>query len=305
MRPRRAAADDDQHGGQRPPTASRVPELDHAAATTSTAPSPTMMPLTGTREMSTKPVTTVPTMAPAVPIAESLPTTVPVSLRLVSRSLVTIGVTAARIVPGTMIANVDDEHQQYAAIERAGRAHGERSCRHCHPGHRQQRTERPARRHQVGHPTPGPGAHGDGSQRNADDQGARLQGEPEVRRQQPQRHHLDDKHAGRGTEDQCRRGVPTKLGESGSTTAVSPDLLLIAGLPATLAPLRELRSFGAERGVVTVAGMHHGGVVKAVEDLAFKIIHQGSEVLWSCWSCPGPPGNRLSPVNRCVMPVSA
>ena len=66
-----------------------------------------MMTLTGSREMRTKPVTTVPTMAPAVPIAESFPTTVPVSLRLVSRSLVTIGVTAARNVPGTMIANVE------------------------------------------------------------------------------------------------------------------------------------------------------------------------------------------------------
>ena len=66
-----------------------------------------MMPLTGRREMRMKPVTTVPTMAPVVPIAESLPTIVPVSFRLVSRSLVTIGVTAARVVPGTMMANVD------------------------------------------------------------------------------------------------------------------------------------------------------------------------------------------------------
>jgi hypothetical protein len=33
-------------------------------------------------------------------------------------------------------------------------------------------------------------------------------------------------------------------------------------LPAPLAPRREMRSFGIERGVVTVAGMHHRGVVK-------------------------------------------
>ena len=39
-----------------------------------------------------------------------------------------------------------------------------------------------------------------------------------------------------------------------------------------------MRSFGTERGVVTVAGMHHRGVVKTVEDLAFKIIHQGREI---------------------------
>ena len=62
-----------------------------------------MIPLIGTREISTKPVTTVPTIAPAVPIPDSLPTTVPVSVRLVSRILVTIGVMAASSVPGTMI----------------------------------------------------------------------------------------------------------------------------------------------------------------------------------------------------------
>ena len=39
-----------------------------------------MIPLTGTREMRTKPVTTVPTMAPAVPIPDNWPTTVPVSV---------------------------------------------------------------------------------------------------------------------------------------------------------------------------------------------------------------------------------
>src|SRR5215208_763971 len=91
-------------------TADRQPRTRNstaAAATTSATPSPTMMPLTGSLEINTKPVTTVPTMAPAVPIAESLPTIVPVSLRLVSRSLVTIGVTAARNVPGTMIANIE------------------------------------------------------------------------------------------------------------------------------------------------------------------------------------------------------
>ena len=42
-----------------------------AAATTSATPSPTMIPLIGTREIRTNPVTTVPTMAPAVPIPES------------------------------------------------------------------------------------------------------------------------------------------------------------------------------------------------------------------------------------------
>ena len=62
-----------------------------------------MMPVTGTREMSTKPVTTVPTIAPTVAIPESRPTTVPVSSRVVSISLVTMGVTAASSAPGTTI----------------------------------------------------------------------------------------------------------------------------------------------------------------------------------------------------------
>ncbi len=48
----------------------------------------------------------MPKIAPVVPMPESLPTTVPVCARLVSRSLVTIGVTAASSAPGTKIAAV-------------------------------------------------------------------------------------------------------------------------------------------------------------------------------------------------------
>ena len=104
-----------------------------------------------------------------------------------------------------------DQHQQRPAIERARRPYGERSCGHRHSGHRQQRTQRPARRHHIGYSASSPAAQGNGSQRNADDQGARLQGETEVRGQQPQRDHLDDKHASRCAEDQCRRRVPAQL----------------------------------------------------------------------------------------------
>ena len=64
-------------------------------------PRPTRIPLTGTREMRTKPVTTVPTMAPTVPIPDRWPTTAPVWWRLVSRSLITTGVTADSSAPGT------------------------------------------------------------------------------------------------------------------------------------------------------------------------------------------------------------
>ena len=63
------------------------------------------MPVTGTREMSTNPVTTVPKMAPTVPMPESRPTTVPVSLSVVSISLITIGVTADSRAPGITIVS--------------------------------------------------------------------------------------------------------------------------------------------------------------------------------------------------------
>src|SRR5688572_3051842 len=49
-------------------------------------------------------------------------------------------------------------------------------------------------------------------------------------------------------------------------------------LPAPLTPLGEMRSLRAQRGVVSVAGVHHGVVVETVEDLTFKIVHQGCEV---------------------------
>ena len=116
-----------------------------AAATIRAMPSPTMIPLIGTREISTKPVTTVPTIAPAVPIPDSLPTTVPVSVRLVSRILVTIGVMAASSVPGTMIDNaatmVSSRLPPSAAAPRTATG----VDRHGHPGHGQQRTHGPAR----------------------------------------------------------------------------------------------------------------------------------------------------------------
>ena len=59
------------------------------------------MAVTGSREIRTKPVSTVPAIAPAVPTPDSCPTTVPVSASLLSRSFVTIGVTADSSAPGT------------------------------------------------------------------------------------------------------------------------------------------------------------------------------------------------------------
>ena len=63
------------------------------------------MTLTGTREMNTNPVRTVPAIAPIVPSPESCPTTVPVCARVSRRILVTIGVTADSRAPGTRIAS--------------------------------------------------------------------------------------------------------------------------------------------------------------------------------------------------------
>jgi hypothetical protein len=68
-------------------------------------------------------------------------------------------------------------------------------------------------------------------------------------------------------------------------------------LPAPLAPRREMRSFGTERGVVTVAGMHHRGVVKRSKILLSRsftkdVKSSGLLVL------PGPPGNRRGPEDR-------
>ena len=52
-------------------------------------------------------------------------------------------------------------------------------------------------------------------------------------------------------------------------------------LPARLAPRGQLRPLGPQRGVVAVPGTDHRGIVKAGEDLPFKIIHQGGEVFWA------------------------
>lgn len=77
------------------------------AASSNATPSPTMMPVTGTRETSTNPVTTVPTIEPAVPMPDRRPTIVPVCVRDVRRSLVTIGVTADSSAPGTTMVTAD------------------------------------------------------------------------------------------------------------------------------------------------------------------------------------------------------
>ena len=92
-------------------------------------------------------------MAPAVPIPDSCPTTVPVRPRLVSRSFVTIGVTAASRVPGTMMASVatrtSSEPPRVAAPAPANGVTATAT-----PEIAEQRAERPAGRNDVGHPAP-------------------------------------------------------------------------------------------------------------------------------------------------------
>ena len=63
-----------------------------------------MIHVTGTRDTSTNPVSTVPRIAPTVPTPDREPTTAPVSSSRRSLSLVTMGVTAESNQPGTMIA---------------------------------------------------------------------------------------------------------------------------------------------------------------------------------------------------------
>ncbi len=97
-----------------------------------------MMPVTGTREMSTKPVITVPKIAPTVPMPESRPTTVPVSDSVVSISLMTIGVTADSSAPGTMIVSAGHQEEQPGSAL-PGSADQERGARHGRAGECQQR----------------------------------------------------------------------------------------------------------------------------------------------------------------------
>ena len=115
-----------------------------------------MIVLTGTRQISTNPVTTVPAIAPTVPMPDSRPTTDPVSSRLVSRSLVTIGVTAASSAAGHDDGQRRDARTAATRVDRRGRtADRQPASAPPHPGDGQQRPEQPAGRHRsaAGRPT--------------------------------------------------------------------------------------------------------------------------------------------------------
>ena len=104
-RDQRGQPTDEHDDGGHTPAAAAVQHLDRDGGHDEQDAEPDEDPADGTREMSTKPVSTVPTMAPAVPTPDSRPTTAPVSPRLVSWSLVTIGVTADSAAPATKMTS--------------------------------------------------------------------------------------------------------------------------------------------------------------------------------------------------------
>ncbi len=61
--------------------------------------------------------------------------------------------------------------------------------------------------------------------------------------------------------------------------AIAARRVLLGGLPAPLAPLRQVRPLGPQRGVVPVPRVHPGGVGQPVEDLADHAVVQGREAL--------------------------
>ena len=168
------------------------------------------MPLTGTRETSTKPVRIVPTIAPTVPMPDSLPTTVPVSSRLVRSSLVTIGVTAESIAPGTRIVS-DATNVSSVWCGLGDGPDDRRRDRDDDARDPEQRAQQAPWVAPVGGPAAAPGAEGDGAEGDADHQRAGLEGETEVRREQPQRGQLDDED-GRGRAEDQRHGRPVTQG---------------------------------------------------------------------------------------------
>jgi hypothetical protein len=135
-----------------------------------------------------------PTIAPAVSIPATCPTTVPVSLRLLSRSLVTIGVTAASSAPGTMMASPAVIISKESLIN-ARTANRKRRGGNGDAGNRQHRSEHISGRDAVRQTASSPRAHSDRRLSKSDDYGVRLQSEPEIGRQEPQRYELHNEHA--------------------------------------------------------------------------------------------------------------
>ena len=204
LRPRRPGAVPTTATGRAAATSTR------ARPATRTAPSPTRMPLTGTRETSTKPVRTVPTIAPTVPMPDRRPTTVPVSSRFVSSSLVTIGVTAESSAPGTRIVSAATNDSSSGAVSATVRTTAGVTATTT-PDTPSSGAQQTPRVDPVGRPAAAPRAEGDRAERDADHQRAGLEGEAEVRREQPQHGQLDHEH-GRGRAEDQRRSRPVPQG---------------------------------------------------------------------------------------------
>ena len=155
-------------------------------------------------------MSTVPAIAPTVPVPDSRPTTVPVSARSVSRSLVTIGGTADSRAPGTRMASIA---ASMAALDPAA-SPAPRTTKGVAATTTPETASRGPRARsggdRVGRPATRPGPGGDGGERDADDERARLEGEAEVGGDEAQGDDLDDEHRGARAEDQHAGGHRTE-----------------------------------------------------------------------------------------------
>ena len=159
--------------------------------------------------MSTKPVNTVPKIAPVVPMPERRPTTVPVSSRSVSTSLVTMGVTADSSAPGTTMVTSATSGRAAAALASPAPRTANGVTATAAPD--AESSGASARRGDIVSaalpPYHAPIAIT--AERSPDDHRAGLERQAEVRRQQAQRHDLHHQHRRRRPEHQ-RPGSPRR-----------------------------------------------------------------------------------------------
>ena len=184
-----------------------------APVAATTTPVPSRIAPVGNAATSTKPVAKVATIAPAVPIPDSRPTTVPVCRRSCSCSLATIGVTADSSAAGATTATIASSRVAEASplprvaspVKRTtGRVSSVSAAATSSSGP----SSRPGSVRSAD-PAAGPGADRDRGQRGTDDRRVGLQGDPDVRGDQPQRQDLQHQH-GRGRHEDDERREPRR-----------------------------------------------------------------------------------------------
>ena len=156
--------------------------------------------MVGNAEIRTKPVRNTPTSEPNVPTAESRPTTRPVWWMSSSCSVTTIGDTALSTTDGRKKAVVASTTMPTGPSPRSAspnrRMIGTAATDSAPPstmvgGNSDARVE------PVGQAAALPCAYGDAGQHDADDAREGLQGDADVRRQQPPRQRFEHQHHGR------------------------------------------------------------------------------------------------------------